>query len=84
VGEGRPIGDELAADVQSDTRVALASMPAAPVALETEEGSRYLVRRGLDLLQADDVRALALDPVVELRLPRPDAVDVPGGDLQRL
>ena len=28
------------------------------------------------------VRALVRDPVLDLRLPRPDAVDVPGGELQ--
>jgi hypothetical protein len=38
-----------------------------------------LIGCGLDFLQADDVRALALDPFLNLRLSRPDAVNVPGG-----
>jgi hypothetical protein len=37
-----------------------------------------LIGSGLDFLQADDVRAVALDPFMNLRLTRPDAVDVPG------
>ena len=37
--------------------------------------------RRLDLLQAQHVGLLALDELLHLRLPRADAVDVPGGDL---
>ena len=37
--------------------------------------------RRLDLLQAEHVGLLALDELLHLRLPRADAVDVPGGDL---
>ena len=80
--EGGPLGRERLADVQADAGVALAAVPVAPVALHLAEGGRHLVGGGLDFLQADDVRALALDPFLDLRLTRPDAVDVPGGDLQ--
>src|SRR5262249_18335920 len=52
------------------------------VALHLAEGRRHAIGFDLDFLQADDVRALVRDPVLELRLPRPDAVDVPGGDFQ--
>ena len=70
--------------MQRDARVAFASVPVAPVVFEGKESERDIIRPGLDFLQADDVRALALDPVMDLRVPRPDAVDVPGGDLQWL
>jgi hypothetical protein len=41
-----------------------------------------LLGRGLDLLQADDIRLITREPVEELLLARADAVDVPGRDLQ--
>src|SRR5215813_12039236 len=56
-------------------------MPIAPVPLHRKEGVWHLIRAGLDFLQADDVRAVARDPFLELRVTRPDAVHVPGGDL---
>ena len=43
----------------------------------------HLVGPRLDLLQAHDVRPVALQPVAELRLAGANAVDVPGGDLHR-
>ena len=65
-----------------------ACVPACPVAAiyesvdATPSHQKDLIGSGLDFLQADDVRALLRDPVVDLRLTRPDAVDVPGGELQ--
>ena len=82
VGKRRPLGRERLADVQGDAGVALVAVPVAPVALHLAESGRHLIGCGLDLLQADDVRSLARDPLLHLRLPRADAVDVPGGDLQ--
>ena len=82
VNAGARASDRLL-HVQRDAGVALAAVPVAPVALEVAERRRDLVGRGLDLLQADDVRALARDPLLDLRLARADAVDVPGGDLHR-
>jgi hypothetical protein len=76
------VGGELAADVEADAGVALAAVPVAPVAVEIEEQVGNLLGRGLDFLQADDVRTLPRDPFLDLRVPRPDAVDVPGGDFQ--
>jgi hypothetical protein len=64
--------------VKGDAGVALASVPVTPVALEAEERLRNLFGGGFDFLQADDVRALTLDPFLDLRVPRPDAVNVPG------
>src|SRR5439155_27345604 len=68
------------ADVQPDPRVALAAVPVAPVPLHLAKGGRHLVGSSFDFLQADDIRALALDPLLHLALARADAVDVPGGD----
>ena len=34
------------------------------------------------MVTVDDVRTVALDPFLDLRLTRPDAVDVPGGYLE--
>jgi hypothetical protein len=82
VKAGRTIGDELAADVKADAGVTLAAVPVAPVAVEIEEQIGNLLGRRLDFLQADDVRALPRDPFLNLRVPRPDAVDVPSGDFQ--
>ena len=69
--------------MQADSGIAFPPVPIAPVALHLAEGFRYLVGRRFDFLQTDDVRALMRDPVLDLRLPRPDAVDVPGGYLQK-
>jgi len=41
-----------------------------------------LIDGRFDFLEAGDLRALALDPFLDLRLPRPDAVNVPRGELQ--
>lgn len=82
MGERRPLGGERLADVQGDARVAFAAVPVTPVALEIEEKRGQLLGSGFDFLQADDVRALVRDPFLNLRVSRPDTVDVPGGDLQ--
>jgi hypothetical protein len=82
VEAGRALGGELAADVQADARIALAAVPVTPVAIELEEKLGNLIRCGLDFLKADDVRAIPRDPFLDLCVTRPDAVDVPGGDLQ--
>jgi hypothetical protein len=42
-----------------------------------------LISVGFDFLQTDDVRTVARNPFFDLRVTRPDAVDVPGGDLQK-
>ena len=55
-------------------------MPVAPVALHLAERGRYLIGSGLDFLQADDVGPIALDPLLDLRLTRADAVHVPRAD----
>jgi len=81
MGEGRTLCREVVADVEGDARIPLGAVPVAPVAVELTERERDCVRRRLDFLQADDIRALALDPFVDLRFPRPNPVDVPGGDL---
>jgi hypothetical protein len=82
MGERRPFRGERLADVQRDARIPLAAVPVAPVAVEIEQQRGQLLGSGFDFLQADDVRALARDPFLNLRVSRPDTVDVPGGDLQ--
>jgi hypothetical protein len=82
VGEERTLGRDGFADVERDARVALTSVPVAPVALDLAEDKWDLIGRGFDFLQANDVRALLLDPGLNLGVARPDAVDVPGGDLR--
>jgi hypothetical protein len=76
------IRDEGLADVKRDARVALAAVPVAPVALHLAQRGGHLVGGGFDFLQADNVRAVARDPVMNLRMTRPDAVDVPGRELR--
>jgi hypothetical protein len=58
-------------------------MPVRPVALGVGQPQRQLVDRRLDLLQAQDVGALALEKGLQLGVARADAIDVPGGDLHR-
>ena len=70
------------ADVECDARIALPAVPVTPIALEIADGEGDLIGGGFDFLQADDVRALTLNPFLDLRVSRPDAVDVPGRDLQ--
>ena len=81
VGKLRTFRRERLADVQADARVALAAVPVAPVALHLAEFRRNLIGGGFDFLEADDVRAIAFDPLDDLGVTRADAVDVPGGDL---
>src|SRR3954447_2480854 len=81
--EGRALRGERLVDMQRDARISLAAVPVTPVPLHLAQGGGNLVRGGLDFLEAHDIRPFALDPFLNLRLPGPDAVDVPGGDLQR-
>ena len=54
-------------------------MPVAPVLLELA-GLGDLGQLRFQLLQADDVGPLSPQPFGDLRLPGPNAVDIPGGD----
>src|SRR5581483_1791206 len=72
---------QFLADVQRHAGVRTHAVPEDVVALNPALLGN-LRRLRLQLLQADDVGLVALEPVAELRLPRADAVDVPGGDLQ--
>src|ERR1700749_1837959 len=78
--EGRPLGRERLADVNGDARIRSGAVPVAPVNLHLAEGGWHLIRCGFELLQADDIRTLLRDPFLDLRLARPDTVDVPGGE----
>ena len=81
MGEGGLLRPARASEVEGDARVAAAAVPAAPEVVERGDGRRDLSGRGLDLLQADDVGAIAFDPLEHLVLSGADAVHVPGHDL---
>jgi hypothetical protein len=81
--EDRRVDCGGAVDVEADARVPLRAVPVRPVAFEPEERFRDLIRGGFEFLETDDVRARLRDPFLDLRVPRPDTVDVPGGDLQK-
>jgi hypothetical protein len=55
------VGKRIATDVQPDPRVRALAVPVAPVALHLTERGRNLRGCGLDLLEADDVRVVAVD-----------------------
>ena len=74
-------GKCVLAHVQPDARISFAAVPVAPVALELAQPHRQLIQRGFQLLQAEHVRPLALDELLQLRVARTDAVHVPRGDL---
>jgi hypothetical protein len=67
--------------VQRDSRVALPTVPVAPVAFEVAQPERELVDRCFDLLQAQNVGLLLVDQFMDLRLSGADPVHVPGGNL---
>ncbi len=79
--EVRALGERLLSHVERDAGVALPAMPVAPVAFDVAQPDGQLVDRGFDLLEAEHVRLLAVDELLDLRLPGADAVHVPGGDL---
>src|SRR5664279_673030 len=84
VREGDVSRERLPSEKQPDARVTLVSVPVRRVALGRDEGERKLLGRGLQLLQAENVGPLALEPLHDLQLPRPDSVHVPGDDLHRV
>src|SRR5262245_23953008 len=79
--EDGALGERRPANVQTHAGVAFGSVPVTPVALDLAEPQRQLIHRGLDLLQAEDVRLLAIDERLQLRLSSADAVDIPGCNL---
>src|SRR5215470_707382 len=59
-------------------------MPEAPVPIELAHGRRHMLRRSLDLLQAENIRRLALNPVHHLARASTNAVHVPRRDLHEV
>src|SRR5438105_2283029 len=57
------------------------SVPETPVPGHRTERLRHALRRTLYLLEAKDVRLLALDPLQDLSRPCTDAIDIPRRDL---
>src|SRR5437588_1247188 len=84
MNEQRLLGRDFLADVKTDARVAFAAVPIAPVPLHLTQCRWHLVGLRLDLLQADDIRTLALDPLLALALTGPDPTDIPGRELNGL
>ena len=82
MGTGGTLGRQRSADVKADARIALRAVPVTPVAVDIEQQFGDLIGCGFDFLETDDVRTVPRDPFLNLRVTRPDAVDVPGGDLQ--
>ena len=83
VDELGPFRREPFAHMEADARIAFRPVPVAPVPFDLAQPDRQLVGGRLDFLQAHDVRLLAFEPFLQLCLPRPDAVDVPRGDLHK-
>ena len=82
--ESGRFGGEPLADMQGDAGIPLGPVPVAPIPFDLAEPDRQLIHGRLDFLQTEDVGLLALEPFLELRLARPDPVDVPRGDLHRM
>jgi len=74
-------GGEVLVNVKRDPRIRLQAVPEDVVVGELALLGN-LRRLGLQLLQAENVRPLLLDPFAELRRAGADPVDVPGGNLQ--
>src|SRR6267143_2027144 len=79
MAEDRIDGEEVFADVQRHARVAFQGVPVRVIVRQLAFGGD-LGGGGLQLLQADHVRAVTLQPFTELRRAGPNAVDVPGRD----
>ena len=71
----------FAAGEDGDPVEALLAVPDAAVAGRLDVGDRKRLVGAFELLQADDVGRLALQPFEQARQPRADAVDVVGGEL---
>src|SRR6266542_6926635 len=74
--------EQVPAHMQGHAGITSAAVPVRVVVGELA-ALGTLRRLRLDLLQADDIRLVALEPVADLRLPRANAVDVPGRNLHR-
>jgi hypothetical protein len=74
--------EQAAAHVERYARVAALAVPIRVIVGELA-ALGDLSGLGLDFLQADDVRLLALEPLANLALAGADAVDVPGRYLHR-
>jgi hypothetical protein len=80
----RLVGKCVAPDVEPHARVSALAVPVTAISLQLAKRRRYLSHGRFELLQADHVRPLALDPFKNLSLARTDPVDVPSGDFQHL
>jgi len=74
-------GGEIPVNVERDPRISLQAVP-EDVVVGGPALLRDLRGLGLQLLQAENVRPLRLQPLAELRRAGADAVDIPGCDFQ--
>src|SRR6185295_5770071 len=65
----------VAPDVQPDTRVSALAVPVTTISLQLAKRRRHLSHGRFELLQADHVRPLALDPFKNLSPARTDPVN---------
>src|SRR5918992_1824778 len=84
MAEERLRRESVAPDVQANAGVGARAMPVASISLKFAERCRYLRHSRFQLLQANDIRALALDPLENLSLAGADPIDIPGGDFQHV
>ena len=80
MAEERLLRERVAPDVEAHAGIGARAMPVTAISLQFAERCRHLRHRRFELLQANHVRPLALDPFENLGLARTDPVDVPGGD----
>ena len=73
--------ERLRLQEEADARVPLVAVPVRRVARGRRERDRHLLRRGLQLLQADDVWRVRVEELEDLQLARADPVHVPRDDL---
>src|SRR5207237_10086753 len=76
----RPLRAQPFGDVKAHARTPLSAVPVPPVAFHLAERRGHLVRRRLDFLEPDDIRLLAFNPFLHLRVPRANAIHVPCSD----
>jgi hypothetical protein len=73
------LGEGLFSQLQGDAGVALAAMPEGVIILPLDD-FRHLGQLRLQFLETDHVRALTLQPFLDLSGAGADAVHIPRGD----
>src|SRR5262249_18227554 len=82
MGKNRLVSKSVAAQMQANAGIGARAMPVAAIALHLAKSRRHLGDSRFDLLQANYVGLLALDPFEQLRLARADTVNVPSSNFE--